>query len=158
MFILYDVVCDVVKKHRKNQPFARMGPHPRYSIPGRGYMDDKLKMISFGRGCIWLKKWCSHQKIEYDDGWWLLCLVFEGSLEVKLPIIWIDAAWVVGAVGEEKESEEKESEERISKCAKGRKVAKYLFFFQCSGAFLAVDTIKKCTRLWREAHVRVKMV
>ena len=68
MFILYDFVCDVVKKHRKNQPFARMRPHPRYSISGRGYMDDKLKMISFGRGYIWLKKWFSHQKNQYADG------------------------------------------------------------------------------------------
>ena len=39
-------------------------------------------------------------------------LIIEGSLEVKLPTIWTDAATVVRAVREEKESKEKESIDR----------------------------------------------
>ena len=52
--------------------------------------------------------------------------IIEGTLEVKLPIIWTDGIAEVRAVREEKESEEKkseekESEERRSKCTKRSK-------------------------------------
>jgi len=50
-------------------------------------------------------------------------MMFEGSLEVKLPTIWTDGKAETGRVREEKRRrekirEEKESEERMCRCGK----------------------------------------
>ena len=91
---------------------------------------------------------------------------------------------MVGAVREEKESEEKEPEERISKCPKGRKVAKFRVFSRvpedfwqwtrsksargCGAKHMSeskwcntplwkqVDILNRCTRLRHETHVEVQ--
>jgi len=52
-----------------------------------------------------------------------LCILIEGSLEVKLPTIWTDGKAEVGRVRKEKRRsekirEEKVSEERRSRCPK----------------------------------------
>jgi len=51
-----------------------------------------------------------------------MCILFDGSLEVKLPTTWTDGKAEVGRVREEKRRrkkirEEKESEERRCRCA-----------------------------------------
>ena len=63
-----------------------------------------------------------------------MVVLFEGSLEVKLPTIWTDGKAEVGRVREEtrrreKIREEKESEEQDAGAGKGRKVAKHRVFF-----------------------------
>ena len=103
----------------------------------------------------------------------------EGSLEVKLPTIWTDGKAEVGRVREEKRREEerrsekrKSQKKRRSRCAKkDRKVAKHCVFPMICGSGgwkvgslkrrvrsqLARWEMKKCTPLWREAHLQVKM-
>ena len=53
----------------------------------------------------------------------MMCMIIEGSLEVKLPTIWTDGKAEVGRVREEKRKskkirEKKESEERRCRCTK----------------------------------------
>ena len=80
------------------------------------------------------------------------------------PTIWTDAARVVRAVREEKESEEKRIEKSHLPSGQMRdqklhpalksKYSKHLGL----GALLQVEMSKKCTPLWREAHVQVKII
>ena len=109
-----------------------------------------------------------HSPIPYT--WWLVYII-EGSLEVKLPTIWIDEKrW------EESEKRREEERERVrrkkiqvrGKVGKSRNTV----FFQLFGApesrkvgslkrrvrsQLARWEIKNCTPLWRETHFQVKM-
>ena len=95
----------------------------------------------------------------------------EGSLEVKLPTIWIDGKEEVGRVREEKGRrekirEEKEwEEEKRCRCAKRKESREALFFQWCVApegqkvgslkqrvrSPLARWEMKSCTQLWREA-------
>ena len=115
----------------------------------------------------------------YINKWWWTynnrVIVIEGSLEVKLPIIWTDGTAEVGRVREEKRREEKRrgeerrEEKRQSQkkedvgARKNRKVAKHCVF-QWSVApegrkvgslkrrvrsHLARWEMKNCTPLWR---------
>ena len=98
----------------------------------------------------------------------------EGSLEVKLPTKWTDEAAPGGKrmeeteekQSEEKKSEEKDSVERNQGARKGRRVTKRCVFPMFCGpgglksrlAKAAGGEIKKCTPLWREADLEVKML
>ena len=103
--------------------------------------------------------------------------MFEGSLEVKLPTIWTHGKAEAGRVREErakKREEQRRERVRRKKMQVREKVGKSRFtvFLQWSVALggrkvgslkrrvrshLAWWEMKKCTRLWREAHFQVKM-
>ena len=111
---------------------------------------------------------------------YILILITEGSLEVKLPKIWTDGKAEVGRVREEKSRrEERRSEKRKSpkkEDAGARKESRETLCFSNffpmiwgSGgskvgslkrrvrSHLARWEMKSCTPLWREAHLEVKM-
>ena len=116
----------------------------------------------------------------------MVILLFDGSLEVKLPTIWTDEKqrWsrrIEKRRAEERRAEERREEERRSEkrkpqkkedpgARKGRKVAKHCVFPMICGSrgsksrlakAAGAETVgrwemKNCMPLWREAHVQVK--
>ena len=97
-------------------------------------------------------------------------MIFEGSLEVKLPTIWTDEKQSRAEAERrgrlvERRSEEKSKKKEDADARKGRKVAKHCVFPMICGSGgsksrlkrrvrsqLARWEMKKCTPLWREAH------
>ena len=102
--------------------------------------------------------------------WMMWYQMIEGSLEAKLPTIWTDEKQSREESERRDSSEEKRSEERRCRCVKHGK-SRFTVFFQWFVApegrkvgslkrrvrrHLARWEMKKCTPLWREAHLEVK--
>ena len=60
---------------------------------------------------------------------WRYCV--EGSLEVKLPIVWTDEAAKVGRVREEKGAEQKKPEKRKQEKRRSKEKSQNTCFIQC---------------------------
>ena len=101
-------------------------------------------------------------------------MMFEGSLEVKLPTTWTYGKAEAGRVWEEKKRED-QRRERVrrknvqvrEKVEKSRNTAFFQWFVAPEGqkvgslkrrarSHLARREMKNCTPLWREAHLEVK--
>ena len=104
-----------------------------------------------------------------NELWWNM---IEGSLEVKLPTIWIDGKAEVGRVREEKRREKiregKESEDQKKEDAGARTVC-FQWFVAPEGqkvgslkrrvrSHLARWEMKNCMPLWHEAHFEINSV
>ena len=100
---------------------------------------------------------------------YIYLFIIEGSLEVKLPTTWRDEK----AVSREKSQKRKDQKKEDAGARKGRKKSRNTVFFR---GFVAPEgwkvgslkrrvrrhlgrwEMKKCTPLWREAHLEVKCV